>query len=261
MWATSGQPIARSAMGDIDLSRLAAAYDFRSDTGLGQRIQLMLETAGIGAGATVVDIGGGRGAQAAACRAAGARAIVADPSAAMIRHAVTRGDGVEGVLARGESLPFAAGTADLTFFHLSIHHGDWGRMLDEAYRITRPEGQVWVWTTSDAHHRSSFLARWFPSVGEIDEQRFPRIGDLEEHLLDLGRLGTTVGHRDVLRRTASQWVAAVRAGFVSTLHLLDDGEIEAGLSAFLIAHPDPEAEVEYAIEYAGVWCSRPPLQS
>ena len=261
MWATSGRPIARFAMREVDLSRLAAAYDFRADTGLSQRIQQMLKTAAIGVGATVVDIGGGRGAQAAACRAAGARAIVADPSAAMVQHAVGRGDGIEGVLARGESLPFAAGTADLAFFHLSIHHGDWRRMLDEAYRITRPGGQVWVWTTSDAHHRASFLARWFPSVGEIDEERFPRVGDLEDHLGGLGLLGTTVGHRDVLHRAASEWVAAVRAGFVSTLHLLDAGEIEAGLSAFHAAHPDPDADVEYELEYAGVWCSRPPLQS
>jgi hypothetical protein len=47
--------------------------------------------------------------------------------------------------------------------------------------------------------------------------------------------------------TAGEWVAAVEAGFVSTLQLVDEDELRTGIAAFCQAHPDPAVEVAYEL--------------
>jgi hypothetical protein len=69
------------------------------------------------------------------------------------------------------------------------------------------------------------------------------------------------GATEEVTRRAGAWVAAVRAGFVSTLHLLDSTEIEAGLRAFATAHPDPDAVVVYSLDFRRVSAMRPSLPS
>lgn len=243
-------------MAEIDLDRLAGAYAHRHEAGVERRVVPALEAAAVGTGDLVIDVGGGRGRHAAAMRAlAGCRSVVVDPSSAMLAQA--RAAGVEVVRGRGERLPFADASATLVFFHLSIHHGDWAAMVSEASRVVRPGGVVWVWTMSPDYHRSSHLARWFPRVGAIDAARFPAPGELRVALAaGGGRTGlvTAVEH---VARPAADWVEAVRAGYVSTLHLLSREEIEDGLAAFTAANPDPTAEIRYDLEITGVWGSRP----
>lgn len=241
-------------MAEVDLDRLARAYAHRHEAGVERRVIPALEAAGVGSGDQVIDVGGGRGRHAAAMRSlAGCRSIVVDPSRAMLAEA--RAAGVEVVRGRGERLPFADASAALAFFHLSIHHGDWAAMVSEARRVVRPDGVVWVWTMSPEYHRSSHLARWFPRVGEIDAARFPEPEDLRIALAaGKARTGLITAVEHVVR-PAADWVGAVRAGYVSTLHLLSRDEIEEGLAAFVAANPDPTAEIGYDLEIIGVWGS------
>jgi ubiquinone/menaquinone biosynthesis C-methylase UbiE len=247
-------------MAEIDLSRLADAYRFRSDDG-GNEIAAMLSVCGIGANSHVVDVGGGRGAQAASAKALGARVTVIDPSIAMLHHAAARSIGLGAVQGVGEALPLASSSADLVYFHLSIHHGDWKLMLEEAWRVARPGGYVWVWTMTDDHHRASVLAKWFPRVAALDEARFPKIQAMSEHLAGLGGSLTTIERQESMTRTAADWVKAVEAGYVSTLHLLSDDELAGGLERFRAAHPDLSEVITYQLRYAGVSLQRPPLRS
>jgi len=247
-------------MAEVDLTRLADAYGFRSDDGHNE-IAAMLGMCGIGADSHVVDVGGGRGEQAASCRALGARVTVIDPSTTMLHHAAARSIGLGTVQGVGETLPLATSSADLVYFHLSLHHGNWKVMLDEASRVARPGGHVWVWTMTDDHHRASVLAKWFPSVAAIDEARFPKIQAIAGHLAGLGGSPTTIERREWMSRTAAEWVQAVEAGYVSTLHLLSDDEIAAGLDRFRKAHPDLSEVITYQLRYAGVSLQRLPLRS
>ena len=50
-------------------------------------------------------------------------------------------------------------------------------------------------------------------------------------------------------RSTGQWERAVRAGFVSTLQLVDDEEIERGLRDFRNAHPDAGQQVAYELRF------------
>jgi len=248
-------------MADVDLTRLAVAYDHRSDHGTSERVTSMLDQCAIGPGSHVVDVGGGRGAQATAARLRGAEVTLIDPAMKMLQYAAARANGVAVVQGVGEALPLASASADLVHFHLSIHHGDWRTMLDEAWRVVRPGGFVWVWTMADAHHRASLLAQWFSRVADIDERRFPPVQAIVDHLTDLGGTATTMEVIHSKTRSVADWIDAVEAGFVSTLHLLTPSELDDGLRRFRVAHPDPSEEITYEVQFAGVALSRPPLRS
>lgn len=199
-------------------------------------------------GATALDVGGGRGEHAAVWAAQGVRAIVLDPSPGMLESAHSLA-GVIAVGGRAQAMPFREATFDLVYFHLSIHYGDWRRSLTEACRVLRRRGTCEIWTLGAEHHHTSNLARWFPSIAEIDAARFP---EPEALARSLEELGLSVGRTRVVetaRRPVGEWVRAVRAGFVSTLQLVPDDELEEGLAAFVEAHPDPDESFEYELKY------------
>lgn len=245
----------------IDLELLAAGYDHRAAKEADrERARIAAGHARLGRGDLAVDVGGGRGAHAAVFATTGATAVVVDRSPAMAGHSAAAG--VLAVVADGERLPLRDGIAGLVYFHLAIHHGDPGRMLAEAARVARPGGLVWVWTLDHPHHRASFLARWFPSVGPIDEGRFPHPEELERLMGELGLVaGPDLVTTERVVRTAASWEAAVRSGFVSTLQLIPAAELESGLVAFHHAHPDPSEEISYALTYRSVAGIMPSLVS
>lgn len=175
------------------------------------------------------------------------RPVVLDPSREMARAAARRGLPV--VRATAQAMPLRDRTFRLVWFRLSIHYGDAGRALAEAARVLADDGRIEVWTLGPAHHRTSMLARWFPSVADVDERRFPDPASLVARFEDLG---FTVERRRVVepvRRRVGEWEAAVRGGFVSTLQLLDPEEIRTGLERFREAHPDPGAFVDYELRF------------
>jgi SAM-dependent methyltransferase len=246
-------------MAEVDLERLAGAYEHRPDRGGRARVTAAVAAAQLAEGDLVVDIGGGRGRHAGAFADLGCRPVVVDPSRRMAAAAWSRG--IPAVVAVGEDVPIADEVADLVYFHLSIHHGDWHRMLREAWRVVRPDGFVFVWTMEPAYHRRSFLSRWFPRVGEIDAGRFPDAAELAAAFESFG--GEPAGgiQVDEVERRAGDWIEAVRAGFVSTLHLLSDDEISEGLERFTAAHPDPDERIRYRLEHTSVWSVRPSVES
>jgi SAM-dependent methyltransferase len=244
-------------MPEVDLDALAAGYDHRpiSEAGRG-RARMAARKAALGSGSLVVDVGGGRGRHARVFAATGAAVVVVDRSMAAAVHV----DGVEAVVGDARCLPIAGGSADLVYFHLSIHYGGWEESLAEAVRVVRPAGRIWIWTLHPEHHRSSFLARWFPSVGPIDEARFPEPSLLDSRLADLGcgEIEITESSEEVLR-SAADWIAAVEAGFVSTLQILPPGELAAGLRRFRTVHPDPGEILRYGLRYVSVSAVAPSL--
>lgn len=249
-----------SAAGEVDLSRLAGAYRYRAEDAATGRAAMAGDAAGLRGGSLAIDVGGGNGRHAAVFAARESRVVVVDRSpdmAGAAHHA-----GVPVVIGDGAALPIADGCADLVYFHLSIHHGPAEGWIAEAARVVRPGGVVWVWTLAAQHHRTSFLARWFPSVAAIDEARFPDPEALAAAMVRHG-LAEPVqsGQVERVTRTAGSWVTAVNAGFVSTLHLIAGDEITAGLAAFEAAHPDPAEPVSYTIAFHRVSAMRPSLPS
>jgi SAM-dependent methyltransferase len=241
----------------IDLDRLASGYEHRppgpDDL---VRAETAADAASLGLGDVAVDVGGGKGAHAAVFAGRGAMAVVVDRSPAMA--VASRRRGVTAVVGDGGRLPLRGSVARLVYFHLSIHHGDAGAMLAEAWRVAVPGGVVWVWTLTHEHHRTSLLAQWFPRIAAIDERRFPHPNRMAA---DMDRIGLELLPGEVreerVQRSAADWEAAVRAGFVSTLQLLTSTEIEAGLARFRAAHPDPTELLEYGLRFRSVAARKP----
>lgn len=233
----------------VDLEGLAASYDHRPPSPAAlDRAKRAAESAGLASGDVAVDIGGGRGHHAAAWGALGAIAIVVDPSQGMT-FASLQHRSVVPVRGVAEQLPLRNSSARLAYFHLSIHYGDWIRAIAEAHRVLRPGGECWLWTMGEQHHRSSFLARWFPSVGDIDTARFPDPAAIVHELRDgWSEVSHGIEIEDRSMRVDT-WRAAAGARFVSTLQLVPDREFAAGLAAFDAAHPDPDELVNYRLTF------------
>ena len=233
----------------VDLEHLAGGYAHRPTSAEARaRARRAAESVGLGSGDLALDLGGGRGAHAAVWAQRDAIAVVVDPARGMATEAAKQ-PGVHAVRASSQELPFRDGVAGLVYFHLSIHYGDWRAALDESWRVLAPHGECWIWTMGEQHHRASFLARWFPSIGDIDTARFPDpagiVGYLEREW-SLVETGKDVEHKV---KPAGEWRAAVEAGFVSTLQLVAEPELKSGLIAYDEAYPNPDDEVEYDLTF------------
>ena len=244
---TSGPQAGRCATADVDLGALAEAYRHRppSPTALSHADRAV---AGVEGGSRVLDIGGGRGHHAARWAENGYRALVLDPGVAMGMSAARRA-GVDVVRGVSQRLPFRDNSLAVVYFHLSLHYGDWRAAITEAMRALAPTGVCSVWTLGPHHHRSSMLARWFPSVAAIDSRRFPEPSEVLRTSIALGARATSGEESEEVRRPAGEWLTAVRAGFVSTLQLIEPEELAAGIAAFGSAHPDPEETVAYQLRW------------
>lgn len=98
----------------------------------------------------VLDVGCGEGAFARRLAEAGARVVGLDPLPGAIgaaRAAAPEGPSLRYLEGSAEALPFADGSFDAVIFLNSLHHvprGSMGLALDEAARVLRPGGTLYV---------------------------------------------------------------------------------------------------------------------
>jgi len=232
----------------IDLDRLADAYRLRPMSAHAHNRAL---AAAQGCGGWLLDIGGGAGLHGATWKQEltehEVRPVIIDPSPAMLAQA-GRITGLGLVMAEAQRLPMSDNTCGLAYFHMSIHYGEWPKAVDEALRVVAPGGRVEVWTIAPAAIERSSLGRWFPRVVEIDTARFPEPVDIAGHCVSRGGTVSVSSVTEPIVRRAGDWTEAVRGRFVSTLQLLGDEEIEAGLAEFAAEFPDEDAEYAYSME-------------
>lgn len=243
MSAISERPDVPSGMAEIDLDRLAGAYDLRP---MSEAARARAVMSARGCSGWLLDIGGGLGGHAASWRGHGRSPVVVDPSVAMLMGA-RKVSGVAVVQARSQSLPFDDDSAALAYFHLSIHYGDWQKAIDEALRVVAHEGRVEIWTIAPEAIGWSSLGQWFPKVVEIDTERFPNPELMAEYFEAAGHPIEVSRIDEPIARRAGDWMDAVRGRFVSTLQLLRDDEIDAGLNRFSEQHSDPDAIYRYEL--------------
>jgi SAM-dependent methyltransferase len=192
-------------------------------------------TAGLAAATRLLDVGCGTGrlANAAADRF-GLRAWGIDSSAPMIeqarQHATRR---VAFRVASADALPFRDGWFDAVTMRLVVHTLGARRKdaFRESARVLAPAGRLFVWTFAPTHFTGFYLAPYLPSLPAVDLARFPEPAVIESELCAAG-FDEVVQHVLVQDGTIARADAAerVRAGYISTVHLLPEDEVAAGVS-------------------------------
>jgi SAM-dependent methyltransferase len=215
-----------------DFGRIAERYDeLRPADEAWQLAVDALVREGDLAGKRVLDVGCGTGRLCAALEALGSRTAGVDASAEMLAVAGSRlPEGTVLEQARAESLPFGDASFDRVTMQLSVHLLYRPAAFAEAARVLAPGGRVAICTFDPASFERFFLCRLFPSVLEIDLRRFPSAERLERELLvaGFGTVRVTPLHHEKVR-TKADTLERIRGRYISTLQLIGDDELEAGL--------------------------------
>jgi SAM-dependent methyltransferase len=197
-------------------------------------------------GARVLELGCGTGRLSAALAERDhARVLAVDISPAMVERA--RAINVDARVARAEALPFKAAWFDAVVARMVVHLVDRPRVFAQAARVLAPGGRIVVATEDPASFDDVWFARFFPSVPEIERERFPSAPALRMELQAAGfgepRLEPLRQHRSILRAQALDLIASKA---FSTFDLLDPQEYEAGLAR-------AEAELPERLDYRFDW--------
>lgn len=250
MRATSERRAGRLPSVEVDLHDLARGYRFRPPS---QAAIARARAAAQRSLDPLLDVGGGPGHHAGAWAAMGRNAVLVDVSPAMTSLARNH-EHVRVVGSDAQCLPFRSDTFGLAYFHMSIHYGDWRKSLDEATRVVRDGGRIEIWTFAPADIASSSLARWFPSIADIDQPRFPEPVDIVGHLEDSTTKVELARVDETIQRTASEWEQAVRGRFVSSLQRITPDELEAGIRLFRESYTDDDDVYRYESRFSRVTC-------
>ncbi|MBN0045963.1 class I SAM-dependent methyltransferase [Streptomyces actuosus] len=186
-------------------------------------VEALLDTAGVGAGTRVLDVGTGTGTAAAAAVERGARVRAVDADAGMV--AAARARGVDARTAVLPELPYGDGEFDAVVGNFALNHvGRPRAALAELRRVLRPGGRVAVTVWGGGGQSGmELLGRACEAAGAVvpphlprlaPEEDFPRTTDgLAELLAGAGFTGT--GCTEPVwehRATPEEWWTGAAAG-------------------------------------------------
>ncbi|MGH3024247.1 MAG: methyltransferase domain-containing protein [Gaiellaceae bacterium] len=216
---------------------------------------MLVEEGDLG-GRRVLEVGCGTGRLAGALAERGARVWGLDPSAEMLAQArANAGKRVAFKQGHAEALPFKDGWFERAVLRLAVHLVDRPQALAELARVLAPGGRVVVATFAPGHFDRYWLSKLIPAIVEIDSRRFPAPERLGEELAAAGF--EQISSRRLLQRarlSREEALERIQGRFISTLRLLDDETVAAGLAR---AERELPAEVESELEWAIVRADLP----
>lgn len=168
-----------------------------------------------------------------------------DASQAMLDLAASKVPGVELVVARAESLPYADASFDYVTSRFAFHHfEDKTRALSEMRRVLRPRGVVTIVNADVEHMPACWTFQFFPESALEDEERFWSSRLLRHRLEEIG-FDVTVRVEITMRRTAiAELLADAERRDGSELAIIDQNAYERGLARMRSAlQHDPAATI------------------
>jgi SAM-dependent methyltransferase len=202
-------------------------------------------------GRRVLDVGAGTGALATALvEKAGCRVWAVDPSTEMLSVARSRVPASVG-LKRGsaESLPFKDEWFERAVLRLVVHVVDRGRALPELRRVLVAGGRLVIATFDPGHFEGFWLNPYLPSLEAVDRARFPEPDVLVRELREAGFAEVAVERLVQTSVHDREWaLERLRGRYISTLDLLPEGELEAGIEKAERELPERvEARLEWIV--------------
>jgi ubiquinone/menaquinone biosynthesis C-methylase UbiE len=193
----------------------------------------------------VLDIGCGTG-RFLAQLAEIAKAWGVDASPEMLEVARTRAGGAGLKLGSAEELPFKDGWFERATMWLVAHLVDRPRAFAEAHRVLAQDGRFAMATFDPSYFDEFWLNELFPSMEEVDRERFPTAPELEAQLDAAGfdvRL-LRLSQRGSLSREHA--LERIRGKHISTFDLISDEEYTTGLER---AERELPEQVDYRVEW------------
>lgn len=160
----------------------ATAYEAGFAKLCAHTVPLLLDAAGVRAGARVLDAGTGTGSAAAAAGARGARVTAVDAEPDMARRAAHTVPGARVLVAALPQLPFTDGYFDAVVGNFVLNHvGRPRAALDELRRVTRPGGRIalTVWAAPAAAGQA-LLGRAVAAAGVARPPSLPALAPEED---------------------------------------------------------------------------------
>jgi len=176
-----------------------------------------------------------------------ARYVGIDLSPDMLR--IARGKLPQALFVRGNvaGMPFATGSFDALAGAFFIHHvpeADRTRFFQEACRVLK-NGCLAIVTRSHSQIRECLIGRFFPEAAEIDQRRFPEIGQIEARLRDAGFREVfsepIVDRQIVVNEAYVKWMEAKP---ISTLDMIPEETFAAGIARLRAYAASPQARDE-----------------
>ena len=189
---------------------------------------------GLGAATRLLDVGCGTGALvAAAVERLGVRGWGVDASEQMLAKARERHvRGAAFKRAQADDLPFRDGWFDAVTMRLVVHTLGDRRVaaLAEARRVLASGGRLFIWTFAPEHFTGHHLVPYLPDLAPMDLARFPVADVLSSELNALGFSDVRVEPFEQTGAVDRQRAAEqLRAGHVSTIHLLPPDQVAAAI--------------------------------
>jgi ubiquinone/menaquinone biosynthesis C-methylase UbiE len=236
-----------------DFGALAETYDELrpADANWWELFELLVREGDL-VGTRVLDVGCGTGRVAAALAERGSRVWGVEPSPEMAAQARARGVHVK--VARAERLPFKDGWFDRAVLWLVAHLVDRPAAFAELGRVLAPGGRIAVATFDPEHFSRYYLNHLFPSLERIDRERFPERDALVAELAAAGFSARVIPLTQTAEIGREEALERIRGRFISTLRLLDDTELSAGLAR---AEQELPERVRYELHWAVAIASRP----
>ena len=132
--------------------------------------------------------------------------------------------------------------------------------LHEAARVLAPGGRIYIWTFAPEHFSGFYLAPYLPSLPAVDLARFPEPAQLAGELRDAGfdvTERTLVQQGSVARADAAE---RVRAGWISTVHLLPPDEVATAVARLEREAAAGEPELATRLDWRLLVGTRGPVQ-
>jgi len=176
-----------------------------------------------------------------------ARYVGIDLSPDMLR--IARGKLPQAVFVRGDvaGMPFATGSFDALAGAFFIHHvpeAGRTRFFQEAYRVLK-NGCLAIVTRSHSQIRECLIGRFFPEAAEMDQRRFPEIGQIEVGLRGAGFrevFSEPIVDREIVVNEA--YVKWMEGRPISTLDMIPGETFTAGIARLRAYAASPQARDE-----------------